>query len=353
MPALAWLMLAASLGVVALFDCNFVKLAKRLKLSGARGLRASVGVLVAALLVTFAVHQRPRYIDQVWFFGRASRNILDQHYRAGLWLKKGMKPQPQRILLSDAGAIPYAADLPAVDLIGLGGYRRMPFARAGRLGAPADLELIERIPKRERPDVMALYPSWWHVLPLWFGHRIEEVPVRGNVICGGQSKVLYRSDWSPLDNSGKPFALPGNERLVDSLDLADVLSEGAHDFDLESRGVGHVTMKMLPDPNDASRDLWDAGRLLAPGVTPRFRLTGGQAKRPLRLWFRVAPAQRARFQVAIDGRTAGEVTLAPSDTWREPTLEVPGALVTPSIEVRLTPLEGGFALYHLWATQTP
>jgi hypothetical protein len=112
-------------------------------------------------------------------------------------------------------------------------------------------------------------------------------------------------------------------------------------------------MKMLPDPNDASRDLWDAGRLLAPGVTPRFRLTGGKATRPLRLWFRVAPAQRARFQVAIDGRTAGEVTLAPSDAWREPTLEVPGALVTPSMEVRLTPLEGGFTLYHLWATQTP
>lgn len=353
MPALAWLLLAATLGVVALLDCDYEKAAKRLKLTSSRGLRASLGLMVVGLSLTFVVHQRPRFIDQVWFFGRASRNILDQHVAAGLLLRKAVKPQPKRILLSDAGAIPYAADLPALDLIGLGGYRHMPFARAGRLGAPADLELIERLPKRARPDMMALYPSWWQVLPLWFGKRIEEVPVRGNVICGGQSKVLYRSNWSPFDGSGKPFGLPSTERVVDTVDVADIISEHDHDFELGRRGVGHVTMKMLPHPQKRSRDLWDAGRLLAPGVEPRFHLTGIDPKRLLRLSFRVAPAQSARFRVDVDEKPVGEVELSPGDSWQEEGIEVPAARLKTDIAIRIAPVGSGFALYHVWASQAP
>ena len=35
------------------------------------------------------------------------------------------------------------------------------------------------MPKAERPDLMAIYPSWWGDLPTLFGHRITEVPVIG------------------------------------------------------------------------------------------------------------------------------------------------------------------------------
>ncbi len=68
------------------------------------------------------------------------------------------------------------------------------------------------MPPAERPDIMALYPSWWGVLPLWFGQVIGEVPVSGNVICGGAAKVLYRPDWSPLEGSGRPFSLADGRR---------------------------------------------------------------------------------------------------------------------------------------------
>ncbi|HEU5077312.1 MAG TPA: hypothetical protein VFU02_24140, partial [Polyangiaceae bacterium] len=135
MPALAWLLLAAALGFAGVLTHEY-----RL-----RSLRIGAAAASAAALACFLFFQAPRFRDQVWFFGRASRNILDQHVRTGTVLGRVVKPTPRRILLSDAGAIPYAADLPALDLIGLGGYAQLPFARATRLGAPGGLELIERL----------------------------------------------------------------------------------------------------------------------------------------------------------------------------------------------------------------
>ena len=66
--------------------------------------------------------------DQIWFFGRASRNIRDQHIVAGRMLKE---MDAGRVLVGDAGALLYASDRPGIDLIGLGGYHDLPFARAG------------------------------------------------------------------------------------------------------------------------------------------------------------------------------------------------------------------------------
>ena len=113
------------------------------------------------------------------------------------------------MLVGDAGAIPYAADLPALDIIGLGGYGKLPFARATRQGVGAAIELIERMPLAERPDLMAIYPHWWDALPLWFGDPVPGgvVSVRGNVVCAGTNKVLYRPSWRVLADSGRPFGL--------------------------------------------------------------------------------------------------------------------------------------------------
>ncbi len=341
MPALAWLLLAAALGFAELLTRRFTTSRRRVVAQGAS----------VVALATFAFLQAPRFRDQVWFFGRASRNILDQHVRAGRLLRERVRPTPKRILLSDAGAIPYAADLPAVDLIGLGGFRHLPFARATRLGAPAGLELIERLTPAERPDVFALYPSWWHTFPLWFGRRLDEVPVRGNVICGGVSKVLYSADWTAMDGSSKPFRLPNGERLVDALDVADVISEGEHRFTLSETAAGHTTMKLLADPNRPERGLWDAGRLFSPPLQASFVLHGLDSSRPVELRFRVAPSQEARFAIESNGERLGSVALEPADVWQEVPLRLAADKLAASFELTLVPLEGGFALYHVWASQ--
>ncbi len=172
---------------------------------------------------------------------------------------------PRRVLVGDAGALMYASDLPGLDLIGLGGYHDLPFARAGVHGLGASLELIERMRPADRPDAMAIYPSWWGDLPTFFGHRVEEIPVHGNVICGGAEKVIYAADWSALDRGGATRVIQPGERIVDELDVADLVSEKEHGYTFPHPAMGFVDFRVLGDVLQPRRDLFDAGRVIPPG----------------------------------------------------------------------------------------
>jgi hypothetical protein len=314
MPAVAWLLLASTLGLAVLLS-NAVRSRRR----------SSLGLAALSLVATgfFIVHQMPRFREQLWFFGRASRNILDQHLTAGALIRQDPALQSKRVLVGDAGAIPYASDVPALDVIGLGGFRGLPFARATRTSIAAAVELIERIPKAERPDLLAIYPGWWGDFPLWFGTRVGEVPVRGNVICGGASKVLYRPRWESLDRSGVPFSLRDGERVVDSVDPADLVSEKAHNWAISERHIGFVFMKLLPNPTLPREDLWDAARLVPPGVSESFRLHHLAPDKPFSLLVRGAPAGASEFDVKVSGQVRGHVKLTPSDGWVETRVALP------------------------------
>jgi hypothetical protein len=374
MPALAWLLLLAALGVGVMLSLPSVRSRASL------GVRVSGAVVAMATLGLLLWHQRPRFRDQVWFFGRASRNILEQHARAGLILRQGLgfpprrgpdvlvadavhiqvrsTPEeeshrpPRRVLVGDAGAIVYAADLPALDLIGLGGFRGLPFARAKRLGIGAALEILEHVAPTDRPDVLAIYPSWWDALPLWFGERVAEVPVRGNVICGGASKVIYRSDWSPLSRSAHPRGLAAHEAVADAVDFGDLLSEERHRYRPSAARSGRVEMKLLADPDDASVDLWDAGRVLAPGESVSVALGGLTPGLPTSVLVRLAPDRSTRLRLFTENQPLGELACEPGDNWQHVRVPVPARLVNGKLDLRLAVEVGATVIYHLWAVQT-
>jgi len=357
MPAVAWLLVLAAMGLATLVSGAWraagrpaMPERKRLVLAA---LRVAGGLAIAA---TFWQHQLPRMRDQIWFFGRASRNIRDQHIVAGGVLRR---LAVERVLVGDAGALVYASDRPAMDLIGLGGYHDLPFARAGVHGLGASLELMERLAPDERPDTMAIYPGWWGDLPLIFGKRVASVPVFGNVICGGSEKVIYRADWSPLDRGGRPRSLREGERLLDEVDVADLVSEKKHDYVFPHPQGGFVDFRVLADPGDLDRDLFDAGRVIAPGQreTMRVRTDFGA----LRLILRSAPEINAKIDVLVDGRPAGQMTLrgvppergtkrpkqAMSGVWIETSLALP-AMGRGFAEVSLVAVEGAFVSFHVW-----
>jgi hypothetical protein len=343
MPAVAWLLLASSLGLAVLLTHAW------------RSRRLWSGGLAAAAVLAagcFVYHQAPRFREQLWFFGRASRNILDQHLTAGALIRHDAALQSKRVLIGDAGAIPYASDVPALDVIGLGGFRGLPFARATRTNIAAAVELIERIPSAERPDLLAIYPGWWSDFPLWFGTRVGEVPVRGNVICGGASKVLYRPRWQPLDRSGVPYSLAPGEQVLDSVDQADLVSEKEHGYALSVKHIGFVFMKLLPNPARPREDLWDAARIVPPGVTESFRLRHLAADKPLVLVLRSAPTAKAEFDVLSSGKTLAQVKLMPSDGWTETrvTLPPPGSS---EVTLEFGPSTKERALFQIWAVATP
>jgi hypothetical protein len=340
MAAVAWLLLLAVMGLATIASAGgtWVRDATpRARI--AFGLRLAGAIAIAAFLW---IHQAPNMKDQLWFFGRACRNIRDQQITAGERLHK---LGARRVLVGDAGALLYAADTAGLDIIGLGGYKDLPFARAGVHGLGASLELIERMPAQERPDYLALYPSWWGDLPSIFGHRVASVPIVGNVICGDSEKVIYRADWSAFDASGKPRTLRPNERVIDELDVADLVSERRHAYAFSNGPIGFVEYRVLPDAGKPGRDLFDAGRVVPQDQTEvaTMRTPSG----PSRLILRTVLAHPIDVGVKIGGKEAEKLHLERTSSWSEVSVAIPEG-TSGEVRVELTPHGGPLFDAHLW-----
>ena len=336
MSAVAWLFVLAAMGLGVLLT-PALQATRR-----ARGLFALRIAIACGVVVLYGVHQAPNMRDQIWFFGRASRNIRDQHLVAGKVLAER---KAKRVLVGDAGALMYASDLPGLDIIGLGGYHDLPFARAGVNGLGATIELLERIPPEDRPDHMAIYPSWWGDLPGLFGRRLVGVPVVGNVICGGAEKVIYKADWSALDRNGWPRTQREHERVIDELDVGDLVNEKAHGYNFPRPGMGFVVHRVLPEPGQRLRDLFDAGRIVPHGE-PELAMMNAP-KRGGRLVVRTVAGRQAAAEVRVDGRLLGKLEARPGPTWTEPSIVLPADL-PPRFQLAITPVEGEWITYHAW-----
>jgi hypothetical protein len=263
---------------------------------------------------------------------------------------RAQNPKPKRVLLGDAGAIPYLSDLPALDIIGLGGYHDLPFARASRLGMGAIVELVERMPNSQRPDTFAIYPTWWGDLPSWFGQKRLEVPVRGNVICGGAAKVVYAANWQPLEGSGQPFTPLSGLTISDTIDFADVVSERAHRQRILG-APGYVVMKLLDNPKQPNTDLWDAGRAIPSDAELQVNLDGLQPNKPLVLLLRLTATPRSQLQISADGAAIPAPQPRALDGWEELQFTIVAEQVTKSLLLQLRTQRGEVSIYHLWAAQ--
>ncbi|WP_245678479.1 hypothetical protein [Chondromyces crocatus] len=311
-PTLMMLLIAAVLGVAAL----------------AR--RGRPGGLVAVALAGPAV-----LAPSVWFgrqidhFARSSGNIAEQQVEVARRLA-AMTPAPRRVLLNDAGAIPYLSGLPAIDGLGLGGYQGMPFARASVHGVPAVVELIERLAPAERPDVMALYPGWWGGLVEPFGQRVDGVTIEDNVICGAAEKVIYAADWSALEDRGAGASEgqgelrsgEGSGELLDEIDVGDLISEKEHQYVIPApRGgwvVGAVLDEMVAGGGVAvggsadggrPRKRFDAGRIVPEGREESFVIRAGVPRGSARLVLRTDGGGPLGLRVVVEkgerGRASG------------------------------------------------
>ena len=306
---------------------------------------------VAAALVLAVTHQEHKMRDQRWFFGRASKNIRDQHVTAGRWLAT---QKPRRILVGDAGALIYASDRLGLDIIGLGGLGKLPFARAGVHGLPATLELLEHLPAADRPDLLAIYPSWWGVLPTWFtSAELARFPAEGNVICGGYEDVIYKADWHLLGTGNRLRTMPPNDtHVVDTVDVADLLSEKSHGYEFPRPAGGWTDMKILPDPMEPAEDMFDGGRRIGKGKSERFVVRGLTRGHAAHLVLRSAPDGHASMRVKVKGHEVDRVAMDPTEGWVEKWATLPKEDVDEELEIELAN-DGpdDFIDYHAWVTQ--
>jgi len=330
-PAIVMLLVAAALGAASL--------ARGAERRGPVWGAALAAVMVAAIVAPYRAFEK-----QVDHFARASANIAEQQVEVGKRLGARV-PRPRRVFLSDAGAIPYFSGLPALDGLGLGGYRGLPFARASVHGVPAVTELIERIEVADRPDVLAVYPSWWRGFADVFGTRFDGVRITDNVICGADEKVLYDADFSAL-------ASPGERRAgaVDELDVADLVDERRHAYAAPVPRGGWVVGAVLGLADGTRR--FDAGRVVPQGREERFVVAPGVPQGPATITLRTdgGPAQRVRVAVERDGRerAAAEIALAdrPADSWTEVAARLDD--VRSGDTVRIESVMGAFRNFHTW-----
>lgn len=326
-PALVMMLLAALLGV------------------GAIARRGRAGALVAAALALPALLAPSTWFGrQIDHFARASRNIAEQQVEVARRLA-AREPRPRRVLLNDAGAIPYLSGLPALDGLGLGGFRGLPFARASVHGVPAVVELIERLDAGDRPDIMALYPNWWGGLADVFGHRIDAVTIDDNVICGSPEKVIYSVDWSPLSPAGdrRPGALM-------EVDVADLVSERAQNYKYPAPRAGWVIGAVLEDGGGARR--FDGGRIIPEGREESFEVSADVPRGPAALVIRTDGGAPLAIEVAVDRRGGGgerhpvEVPARPDGRWSE--IEVALEAVEKGDRIRIHATRGALRSFHCW-----
>lgn len=313
-----------------------------------RPLRAA---LVIGSLFFVHQHQEVKMLDQKWFFGRACRNIRDQQTRLGRWLKT---VNARRVLVGDAGAILYSSKLPGLDIIGLGGFHQFPFARAGVHGLPATLELIEHIPSRDRPDVLAIFPTWWGVLPTWFSSQVmRRFPVEGNVICGGYEHVAYQADWHLLNTGNDLRRSPkGDSGVVDEIDIADLISEKKHSYDFSRPANGWTDMRILADDAGVREAIFDGGRRIGKGHSERFTILGAAPTKGGHLVVRTAPEGKSLVEVRVDGAPLAKDLFEHYDGWVEHEIELPKERIRNGMVVEFIN-EGpdDFVDYHVWVTQ--
>ena len=256
-PPLTLCLYASTLGVAAMCGTRM-------------GHTASAAGAVAG--IALAAGQVP---EAARLFLRASRNIHEQQVEVGHRIAAAT-PREAIVLLGDAGAIPYVSQRRAVDVFGLGGYLGVPFVRAAVHGEGATLELIERLAPRDRPTIMALYPNWLPGVTGTFGHERDRVTITDNVICGGVTKGIYEPDWSALrggdgDDAPAPGGVadePSVRRVLDEIDVADVVSEEAHGY-TSPAPHGGWTLWGIRDNGFGIRR-FDAGRIIPQGQSESF-----------------------------------------------------------------------------------
>jgi len=326
-PSLLMLLIAALLGAAAL----------------ARRGRAPAALAALALLAAILAPARwfPKQIDH---FARASANIAGQQVEVARRLA-ARTPRPRRVLLNDAGAIPYLSGLGAIDGLGLGGYHDLPFARASVHGVPAVVELIERLPPIERPDLFALYPGWWQGLADVFGRKIDAVTIEDNVICGAAEKAIYEADWSALSapSEHRPLAL-------DSIDVADLVDERAHAYRFPTPRGGWVIGAVLADADGRPR--FDAGRIIPQGKSESFRIANNVPRGSAALVLRTDAGGPGAIVVSVvqEGRVIAsreaEFPERAGGRWSEITAALDE--IGSGDRVEIFALRGAFRSFHAW-----
>jgi len=158
-----------------------------------RNAAASAAAACAAALMVIPIATLA--FQAVWKTPAASRNIWQQQYQMGLFLRQ-YYPQ-ETVAANDIGAIDYLSDIHLVDLFGLAS-RRVLQAKFGGEWQRDLAGALETIAAAEDVRIAVIYDNWFGYNPetgaaavpaRWI--RVADWTIPGNVVCGGATVTWY------------------------------------------------------------------------------------------------------------------------------------------------------------------
>jgi hypothetical protein len=280
------------------------------------------------------------------------------------WLDENT-PEDAVIAVHDVGMMRFLGGRTTLDMVGL---TTPGAADYWRNGPGAMGEFLDR----ERPDYVASYGEG-HGLGLGY---LEATSIYGeelarfsialdhslNVALAAESQGIFRPDYAPADRAVLPQVVSARTAwldgmaLVDSVDVADIASERAHDYHWSWDGpLGAFPSEWfeLATAGCAAEPcaLMDGGRLIT--GDERFTLAT-QPGRDLVLVTRVNPASAGELAVYANGeRVATRTVPFIAGEWLEIPMLIPGEQVGATVDIRIAPATPGmiYQPYAHWAWQ--
>jgi hypothetical protein len=147
------------------------------------GTAARAALTVAVLVASFPLIARG--VQAAAQTPRAAKNIYEQQYQMGLFLRE--LPAGSTVMANDIGAVAYLADVRLVDLYGLATRETARARREGRV----DRALLARLAESAPPAAVIVYRSWFAsaIPPDWIQVGTWRVPEE--VVVADRTVTFY------------------------------------------------------------------------------------------------------------------------------------------------------------------
>jgi hypothetical protein len=277
--------------------------------------------------------------DVAW----SASGIDRQQVTLGRWAATTL-PADARVGVNDTGAIAYFGGHKTFDVVGLTTEGE---ARYWVAGTGSRLEHYERLHASGKllPTHFIVYPEWM-ALPMVLGDPLTEASVTdaGRSILGGETMVAYEADWSKLGTGEAPWSQVDGE-IVDTLDVADLESEAAHDYALlgarEYEQVAHEGV--TPD----GAVIVDGGRTRRWAEQLTLHLQPGA---PAHCIVRFQGSPTASVHVLAQDQPVGSFGVDYEPDWIERPFDVPAALAGARTRIELRVSGGVITTFHYWCS---
>lgn len=293
-----------------------------------------VRVLFSGLIAGAFAAKLPYAIDDV---AESAAAIQAQQVSLGRWARENL-PERARIGVNDTGAIAYFSERQTFDIVGL---TTPGEAEHWLAGAGSRFEHYERLPREALPTHFLVYPEWFAIDPL-LGEYLTERSVNASIL-GGTTMVAQKADYSALLSAERPVLVDVRGRqLLDRLDVADLVSEREHDYQLFHARQADDRVFVQGEWVDGGRD----GR-----EHERFRMRVQQGGL---LVLRLLPRTGVTLLLRKSGNIIGNISVSNRDVagrWQEYAVELREVenLSTMELESR----NGTVALLHIWSYGRP